>query len=129
MHEDIEQYIKNPKFQGSLENPTFVSTGTNRLCGDVVTLSIAFERDTMTSIRFQASGCVLSKAASALTTELCVGKSAQEVFEITDTQILDALGIDINLRKQCALLPLYTVKEGLHAFLSEGVKRSEHLLE
>jgi nitrogen fixation protein NifU and related proteins len=113
--EVILDHYRNPRGHGALERPDATAEGQNPLCGDEVTISVAFDGDTISDVRFEGRGCAISQAATSMLTELVVGRSADEVARMPKEELLDEIGIPLTpVRLKCALLGLGVLKVALH---------------
>ena len=113
--EVILDHYKNPRSHGLLEAPDAQAEGQNPLCGDEVTVSVAFDGDTITGIGFEGRGCAISQAATSMLTELIVGRSSDEVARMPKEELLEEIGIPLSpVRLKCALLGLGVLKVALH---------------
>src|SRR5262245_10172853 len=72
--EVILDHNKRPRNYGPLADAT-ESQGYNPLCGDRLTLYVKVEADRIADIKFEGSGCAISKASASLMTEAVKGKS------------------------------------------------------
>ena len=115
--EVILDHYKNPRGHGLLEHPDAEAEGQNPLCGDEVSIYVAFgeDGDTINEVKFSGRGCAISQAATSMLTELVQGRSAQEVATLEREELLDEIGIPLTpVRLKCALLGLSTLKLALH---------------
>jgi nitrogen fixation protein NifU and related proteins len=115
--EVILDHYKNPRGHGLLEHPDAEAEGQNPLCGDEVSIYVAFgeDGDTIDEVKFSGRGCAISQAATSMLTELVQGRSAQEVATLPRDELLDEIGIPLTpVRLKCALLGLSTLKLALH---------------
>jgi nitrogen fixation NifU-like protein len=115
--EVILDHYRNPRGAGSLDEPDAHAEGQNPLCGDEVTIDVAFADDgeTIADIRFAGQGCAISQAATSMLTELVQGRSATEVAVLPRDELLEEIGIPLSpVRLKCALLGLSTLKLALH---------------
>ena len=83
----------------SLSAPTVtnVMTGsvvnvTNPICGDELRLAVRIENGRIAAARFHTRGCKAAIASASLLTELIVGKTIEEIRDVTAEQISQALG-------------------------------------
>ena len=74
--EVILDHYKNPRSHGLLEAADAQAEGQNPLCGDEVTISLAFDGETIAEVGFEGRGCAISQAATSMLTEIVVGRSA-----------------------------------------------------
>jgi nitrogen fixation protein NifU and related proteins len=115
--EVILDHYKNPRGHGEMDNADAHAEGQNPLCGDEVTIFVAFgeDGDTIDEVKFSGRGCAISQAATSMLTELVRGRSANEVATLPRDALLDEIGIPLSpIRLKCALLGLSTLKLALH---------------
>jgi len=115
--EVILDHYKNPRGHGLIEHADAEAEGQNPLCGDEVSIYVAFgdDGDTIDEVKFSGRGCAISQAATSMLTELVQGRSAEEVATLPREELLDEIGIPLTpVRLKCALLGLSTLKLALH---------------
>jgi nitrogen fixation NifU-like protein len=113
--EVILDHYKNPRGHGVLDPADATAEGQNPLCGDEVSVSIAFEGDVIADVRFQGRGCAISQAATSMLMEMVKGRTATEVASMSKEELLDEVGIPLTpVRLKCALLGLGVLKLALH---------------
>ena len=115
--EVILDHYKNPRGHGLLEGADAQAEGQNPLCGDEVSIYVAFEDDgdTIDEVKFSGRGCAISQAATSMLTEMVKGRSATEVATLPRDELLEEIGIPLTpVRLKCALLGLSTLKLALH---------------
>jgi nitrogen fixation NifU-like protein len=115
--EVILDHYKNPRGHGLLEGADAEAEGQNPLCGDEVSIYVAFGDDgeTIDEVKFSGRGCAISQAATSMLTELVRGRTATEVAGLPRDELLDEIGIPLTpVRLKCALLGLSTLKLALH---------------
>ena len=83
--EVILDHNQTPQNFGQLESPTHSGDGYNPLCGDKLQLHLEVEGDRVKDIRFNGSGCAISKASSSIMTTVVKGKSTTEVESLFDS--------------------------------------------
>jgi nitrogen fixation protein NifU and related proteins len=115
--EVILDHYKNPRGHGLIEDADAEAEGQNPLCGDEVTIYVAFgdDGDTIDDLKFSGRGCAISQAATSMLTEMVKGRSATQVAMLPRDELLDEIGIPLTpVRLKCALLGLSTLKLALH---------------
>ena len=107
-------HFRHPRNFGSLAEPNISNEQFNPLCGDRIRIELKLEESTVREARFKGDGCAISIAAASLLTEIVAGKDIAQLGDISDEQMLAALKSDIKpARRQCALLALQALREGL----------------
>jgi nitrogen fixation protein NifU and related proteins len=115
--EVILDHYKNPRGHGLIEDADAEAEGQNPLCGDEVSIYVAFadDGDTIEEVKFSGRGCAISQAATSMLTEMVTGRSATQVATLPRDELLDEIGIPLTpVRLKCALLGLSTLKLALH---------------
>jgi nitrogen fixation NifU-like protein len=115
--EQILDHYKNPRGHGALEDADARAEGMNPLCGDEVTIAVAFadDGDTIRDVAFEGRGCAISQAATSMLMEMVKGKKASAVAAMPKDELLDEIGIPLSpIRLKCAILGLGVLKVALH---------------
>ena len=91
--EQVMDHFRNPRNAGELPDATARVEGvTNPVCGDVMNLAARVEDGAVAEVRFKCSGCVPAIAAGSALTELMQGRRLDDLKEISDQTITEALG-------------------------------------
>lgn len=122
----IERY-KAPLYRGELEPHDITFEDENPLCGDHIRIDLRVnDQGVVTEAAFSGHGCAISLASADLLIESIIGKTLDEVKQLTRQDIIDNLGIELGpVRLKCALLSLKVLKAGVYG-LGES---SEELIE
>ena len=120
----ILDLAKRPSHAGAVSSPAICCKGGNPSCGDQVSFTVSEEGTTLKSIRFQAQGCIISKASAEVVSSLCEGKTIANALEVTPELLLEELGGMIDLRMDCALLPLKVLRQGILNYQSSRASDS-----
>lgn len=111
----IDRY-KNPQYRGQLDPHDISFADENPLCGDHIQVDLRVDpQGRVAEAMFSGHGCAISQASADLLMESIVGKTLDEVKELSKQDILDMLGIDLGpVRLKCALLSLKVLKAGVY---------------
>jgi nitrogen fixation NifU-like protein len=115
--EVILDHYKNPRGHGVIEDADAEAEGQNPLCGDEVSIYVAFGEDgeTIDDVKFSGRGCAISQAATSMLMEMAKGRTAEEVATLDKDELLDEIGVPLTpVRLKCAMLGLTTLKVALH---------------
>lgn len=80
--EMILDHYRRPRNKGTLEKPDASVEMKNPLCGDEITLQVAFDGDSICDLKFSGRGCSISQASASMMTQLVKGKSPDEIDAI-----------------------------------------------
>jgi nitrogen fixation NifU-like protein len=111
----IERY-KNPLYRGELDPHDITFEDDNPLCGDHIRIDLRVdENEVVTEAAFAGHGCAISQASADLLVESVLGKTLDEVKQLTKEDVLDMLGLELGpVRLKCALLSLKVLKAGVY---------------
>ena len=115
--EVILDHYKNPHGHGVIEDPDAEADGQNPLCGDEVSIYVAFGEDgeTIDEVKFSGRGCAISQAATSMLMDMATGRTATEVATMDKDELLEEIAIPLSpVRLKCAMLGLTTLKVALH---------------
>ena len=115
--EVILDHYKNPRGHGVIEGADAEAEGQNPLCGDEVSIYVAFGEDgeTIDDVKFSGRGCAISQAATSMLMEMTKGRTAEEVAVLDKDELLAEIGVPLTpVRLKCAMLGLTTLKVALH---------------
>lgn len=106
----------NPPNRGPLPG----ADGTAELtgsCGDSMAISLKFDGDQVCAASFETDGCGPSVVCGSLAAEMAVGKTAEELFDITDAMVLARAGQIPEDHHHCAFLAVSTLHEALGKYM------------
>lgn len=69
---------------GTLENADEQIELNNPTCGDVITLQLAMDGDTITTAKFSGHGCSISTASASMMTDVVIGKTKAEALALAE---------------------------------------------
>jgi len=77
--EVVLDHGKRPRNFGPLAGATHHAEGLNPLCGDHFVVHARLDGDRVAEVRFEGSGCAISKASASVMTGVVKGKSGAEI--------------------------------------------------
>src|SRR5215469_7379 len=95
--EVILDHYKNPRGHGVMEDADAEAEGQNPLCGDEVSIYVAFGEDgeTIEDVTFSGRGCAISQAATSMLTEMVEGRTAEQVATLPKDELLEEIGVPL----------------------------------
>ncbi|HMI46611.1 MAG TPA: SUF system NifU family Fe-S cluster assembly protein, partial [Gemmatimonadaceae bacterium] len=101
----ILDHYRRPRNKGTLERADAAVEMKNPLCGDEITLQVAFEGDGVGDLRFSGRGCSISQASASMMTQLVKGKGAAEIDALRnrlaasgESEIADSISLESHLQ-------------------------------
>jgi nitrogen fixation NifU-like protein len=111
--EKVMEHFMNPKNVGEIEDASGVGTVGNVNCGDIMRVYLKIENNIVTDAKFKTFGCGAAVATSSMATELAIGKSIEEVMQITNKAVMDALDGLPAVKAHCSVLAEEAVQAAL----------------
>jgi len=108
--ERLLDHFEHPRNVGELEEPAVTVEVSNPACGDILRLSVRFERERAVEARYKVRGCTASIAAGSALTELLIGKTRAELSALRSPDIEEAVGGLAPESKHAAVLCLDGIK-------------------
>jgi len=87
----IEEFT-NPKNVGVIEDADGVGETGSTVDGDIITIYIKVKDNVLEDVKFKTFGCVVAISTSTMVTQLAKGKTIDEALELTNKDVIDALG-------------------------------------
>lgn len=81
-HDRIIELDRHPPNEGELDAPTHRAKRRNPLCGDRIQIDLAIDGGRIHKARFVGRGCAISRASSALLTEMVMGLTPEQAREL-----------------------------------------------
>ena len=112
-NEKVMEHFMNPRNVGEIENASGVGTVGNAQCGDIMRVYLKIENSTVVDASFKTFGCGAAVATSSIATEMVKGKTIDEVMQITNKAVLDALDGLPAVKAHCSVLAEEAVRAAL----------------
>ena len=89
-------------------------------CGDTMAIWLCIENNMIVDTSFTTDGCMTSLAAGSMVTELAKGKNTDDASQISQQDVLEALGGLPKDSEHCALLAANTLKEAIKNYSNQN---------
>jgi nitrogen fixation NifU-like protein len=113
--EVILDHNRRPRNWGAIEKPDRAADGYNPLCGDKLRLTLRMDGDRIADLKFEGSGCAISKASASLMTDLVKGKTMPEAEDLVD-KLQAMVTATMESPEEDAALGKLTVLSGVREF-------------
>jgi nitrogen fixation NifU-like protein len=90
--EKVMDHFSEPRNVGEIADADGVGEVGNVKCGDVMKIFLKIEEGRVKDIKFKTFGCGAAIATSSMVTEMAMGKTLEEVVEISNKAVAEALG-------------------------------------
>lgn len=111
----VMDYFMNPRNMGEIADADGLGEVGNPACGDIMKIWIRVEGGRITDAKFKTFGCGAAIASSSMATEMIVGKTLKEAWEVTNRAVAEALEGLPPQKLHCSVL----AEEGIHAAIND----------
>jgi NifU-like protein involved in Fe-S cluster formation len=119
----IIEYSANPPNKWILENATIRYRESNRICADVVEISLIITDDELRQFGFDGYMSIVATACVSITGELLEWWRCEDILRLDESFIHENIGTDISPRRRFAsLIGLLAIKNAIHEYKQDGKK-------
>lgn len=127
----VLELFRNPKNLGPLEGADIVESAGSPACGDMIRLYLKIStrnsEEVVEKATFESYGCAANIAAASILTEIVIGKSLREAWDISWKQVADELGGLPAIKYHCSILAVGALKRAIRAYYSKVGKHPDWL--
>ena len=111
--ETVMDHFRNPRNVGVIDDADGVGEVGNAKCGDIMTMYLKIDGDTISDVKFETFGCGSAIASSSMATEMIKGKPVSEALTLTNKAVAEALdGLPAH-KLHCSVLAEEAIKAAL----------------
>ena len=108
--ETVMDHFTHPRNVGEIPDADGVGEVGNAKCGDIMKMYLKIKDDRIEDVKFETFGCGSAIASSSMATELIKGKSLDEVMDLTNKAVAEALdGLPAH-KLHCSVLAEESIK-------------------
>jgi nitrogen fixation NifU-like protein len=115
------QRWRNPLFRGPLADADSHAR-VKGTCGDTMEIFLKFEDSHVCDAAYLTDGCGSSTVCGSFAAEMALGKTPDELTDITGEAILEKIGKFPEEDQHCAFLAAATVQEALNKYMQKACK-------
>lgn len=113
----VMDHFLNPRNLGDLEGADGVGEVGAAACGDIMKISLKVKDGKIEDARFKTFGCGSAIASSSMATELIKGRSIEEAMNLSNQDVVNALGGLPPVKIHCSVLAEEAIKAALEDYL------------
>lgn len=112
----VIDHFMSPRNDGEMPDADAVGQSGDPSCGDAVGIYIKVQDGVIEKASFVAMGCVAAVATSSMTTVLITGRTLEDAYALTDTEIAQALGGLPEHKLHCSVMGAKAVKAAIENY-------------
>lgn len=113
--EIVMDHFRNPRNVGEIEDADGIGEVGNAKCGDIMKMYIKVDDDRIVDVKFKTFGCASAIASSSMATEMILGKSIGEAWELSNRAVAQALDGLPPVKMHCSVL----AEEAIHKAIND----------
>ncbi len=117
--EIVMDHFRNPRNVGEIEDADGIGEVGNAKCGDIMKMYIKVDDDRIVDVKFKTFGCASAIASSSMATEMILGKSIGEAWELSNRAVAQALDGLPPVKMHCSVL----AEEAIHKAINDYRRR------
>lgn len=131
----VMDHFRNPRNVGVIEDANGIGEVGNAMCGDIMKMYLKIENGIVEDVKFETFGCGSAIASSSMATELIKGKPLEEVRELTNKAVAEALDGLPDYKMHCSVLAEEAIQAALEDYekkmgiISDEPKQEEERIE
>jgi nitrogen fixation NifU-like protein len=125
----VIDHANHPRNVGELEDADGEVILGDPECGDQIKIGIKICDNRITDIKFKSNGCAGAIATNSMMTELAKGKTIEEALQLTDDDVIIALGGIPERKKNCSLMGVTGLRSAIEDCYKKGRLRPENTRE
>ena len=120
--ETVMDHFMNPRNVGVIENADGIGEVGNVKCGDIMRIYISVKNGIIDDIKFKTFGCGSAIAASSMATVLIKGMTVEDALNVTNKQVVEALGGLPTVKVHCSVLAEQALKAAIYDYAKKAGK-------
>jgi NifU-like protein len=119
--EKVREHYLHPRNVGEIEHPDGFGEVGNITCGDALRLTFTLDKNKLVKdIRFKTFGCGSAIASASVLTEMCKGKTLDEIKKITNMDIARELDGLPKEKMHCSVMGQEALEAAIRFYESGG---------
>ena len=111
----VMDHFRNPRNVGEIKDADGIGEVGNAKCGDIMRIYLKVEDNIIKDAKFMTFGCGSAIASSSMATELIIGHTIEEAWELTNKAVAEALDGLPPVKMHCSVL----AEEAIHKAIND----------
>ena len=122
--EKVMDHFSNPRNVGEIPDANGIGEVGNAKCGDIMRIYLKVKDNVIEDVKFKTFGCGAAIATSSMVTEMVIGKTLEDAWEISNQAVAEALGGLPPAKMHCSNLAADALHEAIKDYMSKQPKEA-----
>jgi len=113
--EKVMDHFTNPRNVGEIVDANGIGEVGNAKCGDIMRIYLKIEDNIVLDAKFKTFGCGSAIASSSMATELIIGRTLEDAWELSNKAVAEALDGLPPVKMHCSVL----AEEAIHKAIND----------
>lgn len=123
-NEQVIDHFSNPRNVGEMPDADGYALVGDPSCGDQMKLWIKVKEERISDIKFKSFGCPGAIATSSMATVLALGKTLADAKQLTDDDVILALGGIPENKRHCSLMGINALLAAIGDYENKRASRN-----
>jgi nitrogen fixation NifU-like protein len=115
-NETVMDHFEHPRNVGEMKDATVTADVGSPECGDRTKIYLKIEDNIIVDVSFKTLGCAAAIASSSKATEMIKGKTLEEAWNLTNRDVVDALGGLPEQKVHCSVLAEGAIRKAINTY-------------
>ncbi len=118
-NEKVMQEFAHPQNVGVIENADGEGMVGSASCGDIMKITLRIVDNIIADAKFQTFGCAAAIATSSKATQMVIGMTVEEAYQLTNRKVIEELGELPTQKVHCSVLAEEAIKKAIDDYRSK----------
>ena len=112
----LQDHYANPRNTGRVAEPSGKALVKSPFDSDTVLVTLRIDHGVVADVKFKCMGCAVAIACSSMATEMVIGKTVEEAYQVSEQAVADALGGIPEYKMRCSNLAPAAIRQAIDAW-------------
>jgi nitrogen fixation NifU-like protein len=117
--EQVRAHYANPRNVGTVDGPSGKAIVRSPVDSDTVLITLRIEDGVVRDVKFKCMGCAVAIACSSMATEMVLGQTVEQAYQIKEQDVADALGGIPEYKMRCSNLAPEAIRKAIESWKEE----------
>jgi nitrogen fixation NifU-like protein len=122
--DQVRGHYANPRNAGAIDKPSGRAIVRSPIDSDTVLITLRIDAGVVQDVKFKCMGCAVAIACSSVATEMVLGKSVEQAYQISEQDVANALGGIPEYKMRCSNLAPEAIRRAIDDWREAGKRET-----